>query len=1273
MMSTNQNDFEMIVVKRDGNRENVSFDKILTRVKKMGTMFPKCPLRVNYTDLAMKVIEQLYDGINTSEIDELTSQECATLATIHPDYGTLGSRIIISNHQKNTEESFSKVMTKLYEFKDIHGTHHPKISQKIYEIVQNRGDEIDDIIDHERDFLIDYFGFKTLERAYLMKYNGVILERPQHMWLRVSLGIHGDNIEKAKETYDLMSQKYFTHATPTLFNAGTPRPQLSSCYLLAMEDDSIRGIYNTLGDCAMISKWAGGIGLHIHNVRASGTHIRGTNGTSNGLVPMLRVFNNTARYVDQCVTPETIIYTTHGPKQISEVIVGETEIFNLKGGSEVVENVLEHPYEGEIYNIETTHSLFNLKITGEHPVYAIQYSTVKRSQPEWVEAKDLTTNSYIGFRIPSYFKDINSITEDDCYFYGLMIDSCISTNFSIKDTFIFEKNSKQLEFAENYLNNKYVKYTIKDIEEHPNKCMLSWNRSIEIPIKYSDLYNSNSKRINYRWLNLPNNKTKHIIKAILDTHIQEDDSYINIEKTNKLVLEDYKYLLLKHGILTEGTPLTYNKFQLNVPMTEEVINIIDTHSSQSIQPTWIKRDNFLFTPVKYIKKESYTGVLYDLQMKNEHNYMIHNGIVHNGGGKRNGSFAMYLEPWHADIFEFLELKKNHGDEEAKARDLFYALWIPDLFMKRVQENGNWTLMCPDKCPGLSDAYGDDFEELYSKYEMDGKGNQTVSARKLWFSILDSQIETGTPYMLYKDAVNKKTNQQNLGTIKSSNLCAEISEYSNHEETAVCNLSSIGLPMFIEDNPNVIELRNIEYDEDEPPAVVYTKSGCGYCVAAKLLLKMRNIPFKTILLDDESERLGFYERNGVTSMPQIFIQGNHIGGYTELDAFLRPAFNFQKLGEISKVITRNLNKIIDVNFYPTDKTRRSNLRHRPIGIGVQGLADVFAKMNLPFDCEESKKLNREIFETIYFFSLQSSMEISKERNDFIVEKILPYINFESKSFNYSLCSLGEITRLCDEIGFNEYDMEGVLKIHNDDISPSTTPYILNHYGAYSSFRGSPASKGVLQFDMWNAKPSTELDYNWDNLKELIQTNGIRNSLLIAPMPTASTSQILGNNECFEPFTSNLYTRGTNAGEFIIINKHLIQELVLLGLWNTELKNKIILHKGSVQSIPEIPKVIREKYKIAWEIQMKCLIDMARERGAFICQNQSMNLWMENPDYNRMTSMHFYGWKSGLKTGMYYLRTKAKAAAQQFTIDPSNPENVIVQNNGQEEEGCVMCSG
>jgi ribonucleoside-diphosphate reductase alpha chain len=752
----------MQVVKRDGRRETVKFDKITARIQNL------CyGLDANYVDpilVARKVIDGLYDGVTTTELDNLAAETAAALTSTHPDYAILAARVAVSNLHKTTNESFYNTIKQLYTYLDPKtGENASLIHKDVFEVIQANAARLDAAVDYTRDFDYDYFGFKTLERSYLLKTEGKVVERPQHMIMRVAVGIHSNNIDAAIETYNLMSERWFTHATPTLFNAGTPKPQLSSCFLLTMKDDSIDGIYDTLKQCAKISQSAGGIGLAIHNIRATGSYIKGTNGTSNGIIPMLKVFNDTARYVDQ------------------------------------------------------------------------------------------------------------------------------------------------------------------------------------------------------------------------------------------------------------------------------------------------------------------------------------------GGGKRKGAFAIYLEPWHADVFEFLELKKNTGAEEMRARDLFYALWISDLFMKRVQDNDVWSLFDPNEAPGLDNTYGEDFERLYEKYEREGKFRKQVKAQDLWFKILEAQIEAGVPYMLYKDSANRKSNQKNLGVIRSSNLCTEIMEYTSPDEVAVCNLASLALPKYIKDGK----------------------------------------------------------------------------------------FDHQRLYDVTKVATRNLNRIIDINYYPVEEARRSNMRHRPIGLGVQGLADTFVMLRMPFDSPEARQLNKEIFETIYFAAMTSSMEEAEK------------------------------------------------------------------YGHYETYQGSPVSQGIFQYDMWGVTPSTRWD--WTALKQEVRKHGVRNSLLVAPMPTASTSQILGNNECFEPFTSNLYKRRVLSGEFIVVNKHLLKDLVAIGMWNDEMKDKLIMSNGSVQGIDEVPEHLQELYKTAWEISQKSLIDMSADRGAYICQSQSLNVFMTAPNFAKISSMHFYAWKAGLKTGMYYLRTPAATEAIKFTVD------------------------
>jgi len=802
----------MHVIKRNTLCEDVSFDKVLNRLKNLSS-----DLNINVYELAQKVCSRIYDGVNTCELDELAAYLSSSMSIDNPDYSVLASRIIISNHQKNTSPSFSETIQILYNNKDIHGEDSPLVSDELYEIVNNNKEKLNNYIDYQRDFLFDYFGFKTLERAYLIKINKKIIERPQHLWMRVAIGIHGNDIKDVLETYDLMSKKYFTHATPTLFNSGTRRPQLSSCFLCSVNDDSISGIYDSLKEMALISKYAGGIGIHIHQVRSKGSHIRGTNGTSNGIIPMLRVFNNTARYVDQA-------------------------------------------------------------------------------------------------------------------------------------------------------------------------------------------------------------------------------------------------------------------------------------------------------------------------------------------GKRLGSIAVYLETWHSDIEAFLELKKNHGSEEERCRDLFLALWVSDLFMKRVKENKKWSLMCPDKCRGLSDVYGDEFEKLYEKYENEEKYTKQINAQDLWFKILEAQIEQGVPYILYKDAANNKSNQKNIGTIKSSNLCAEVLIHSSPEETGVCNLASICLPTYINDNQ----------------------------------------------------------------------------------------FNFEKLHSVVKTIVKNLNKVIDINFYPIEKGRVSNLRHRPIGIGVQGLADVFMILEYPFESKEASKLNNEIFETIYHAAVEASMELAKKRGK-IIDDIL---NNNS------------------DLDINKY----VNEFENDIIKTK-------YKGAYSSFEGSPISQGLFQFDLWKENPSDR--YDWELLRNDIKEYGIRNSLLLSPMPTASTSQIMGFNESFEPITNNIYQRKTLSGEFIVINKYLIKKLIDKGLWNKEMKDTIILYEGSVQNIKEIDQDLKDLYKTSWEIKQKKIIDMSADRGKYICQTQSLNIFMEEPDFQKLSSMHFYGHSKGLKTGSYYLRTKPKAKTQQFTIDPDFAKRKM-RCADENADSCELCS-
>jgi ribonucleotide reductase alpha subunit len=1124
---------DLHVTKRDGSKEIVAFDKILNRLKKIGKerIAGVENLKINYTTLAMKVIDQLYDGIHTTQIDELSAEQCASMASTHPDYNVLAGRIVVSNHHKNTSDSFSKTMDALYTHRDNNGHLSPMISADAYFLSQKYAETLDAMCVYERDYLIDYFGFKTLERSYLLRVQKRPIERPQHMWLRVSLGIHGEDLERVRETYEHMSQKYFTHATPTLFNSGTPHQQLSSCYLIAMENDSIEGIYNTLKDCALISKWAGGIGMHIHNIRASGSYIRGTGGSSNGIAPMLRVFNNTAKYVDQCLTPDSILYTTRGPIPIAHAVAGITRVFNREGTSETIANVLEHVYEGEIREIQLANRVSRMRITPEHLIMGLSVyrpeqdaETLKNEldagliQFDWIEAKHITVGDYVAHAIPgdSCVVDFAELTEDVCRIYGQMLLSIYlpdegnpddyhgSGAFSPQKNFYLRDTPENIQTVIHFMTRHCIQYATCKIGK---TAFLYWAKTVNLPFKATDFWcpHTNRVQIGERWLFLPQAK----IAAILDGLTANPEHPIH-------ALPQTVFLRLRAGIAGPGEFVYENK---------------------------------LLIPVQHISTAEYKGIVYDLQMTHQHNYLVEHGIVHNGGGKRNGSFAIYLEPWHADIELFLQMRKNHGDEELKARDLFYALWIPDLFMERIKTGGTWTLFCPDECPGLAEVYGDDFVALYTKYEASGRGRKTMPARDLWFQVLDAQMETGTPYILYKDACNRKSNQKNLGTIKSSNLCTEVIQYSDNTQTAVCNLASLALPMFV--------------DQD-------TKT-----------------------------------------------------------------FDYAKLHAVTKVVINNLNRVIDVNFYPTEKTQTSNFLHRPVGLGVQGLADVFMMLDLAFQSDNAKEINRLIFETIYHAAIEKSNEIAIDRH---------------RQYHRRFVSLQAVGAIDNDEVFTEAELTKLPE---------------KWCGAYSSFAGSPASEGILQFDMWNVQPSDR--YDWDKLRESVKAYGIRNSLLMAPMPTASTSQILGFNECIEPITSNIYSRRTIAGEFIMANKYLMNDLMRLNLWNERIKNNIIANNGSIQQIETIPPEIREKYRTVWEIPMRHVIDMAADRGAYICQSQSLNLWLEDPNYNTLTSMHFYSWNKGLKTGIYYLRRRGKHQAQQFTIEP---EKKTQEND--DHEICEMCS-
>lgn len=1218
----------MRVLKRDNTYEDVSLDKVQKRIS------VQCEgLDVSGIEIAQKVCSRIHDGVKTSTLDDEAARLCAQLITKHPDYGIVAARIAISNHHKKTSPSFSETMSLLYAATDAQGQPNPLISEELWNIVQMHKDKLNSVIDYDRDYGYDYFGFKTLERSYLLKVDGRMVERPQHMIMRVALGIHGWDLKEAIETYELMSRRYFTHATPTLFNAGTPRCQLASCFLMGI-DDSISGMYKGLGDCAQISKYAGGIGIHIQDIRPTGSYIRGTNGSSTGIVPMLRVFNAAGRHVNQCFRGDTIVYGKAGAKQMQDVIVGD-KLVTIDGSMKPVLEIARSNINKEILKIRTKYSLEPVYVTKEHQIYAItgqsmtnNYSEIfgrlekKLCAPQYKSAGQLTEADYVGYSIPAEIIDYNE-SADFFRFYGILLgdaghvakrkncnSNCVEFEISLdggrggghakNDTF---------GFACEFLTQRGVPFTTDKTGD--SVYQIRWVQNTQLlNITYDDLYNQNEneklkqKRLLPKYLNLPFEKTYALLKGIFETdgHACGHDNCdeISFHNTSKELIYAVRYLLLRIGVLSSGyiknVHAAADAYVLRIPKHA----ILKAVFGDAFKPTnhfnFFRYYNMLWSRIQSIEHEVFEGYVYDFNMEDNHNYLTDMGIVHNSG-KRNGSIAVYIEPWHADIEHFIELRKNSGNNEERCHDLFTALWIPDLFMKRVEANEEWSLMCPDECPGLTTAYGDDFEKLYVAYEEAGKYKKKLKAQAIFYAIMRSQIETGTPYMLYKDAVNKKTNQKNIGTIKSSNLCSEICEYSDDTETAVCNLASIGLPTFV----------------------------------------------KAAAAD-----------TGTAT----------------------PAFDFAELHRVTQVITRNLNKVIDRTFYPTPETKKSNLRHRPIGIGVQGLANTYVLMRLPFESPEACELNRKIFATIYHAALTASVIIAKRRHEYREE--------------LAAADAGKGDPIFDT------RREFLLKYLN--MIPEEESITGDYSGAYSTFAGSPASQGLLQFDLWGAAPDT-VDglLDWDSLKAEIVKYGLRNSLLLAPMPTATTSQILGFNESFEAFTSNIYQRQTLAGEFTIINKHLIADLLKIGLWNPQIKDKILSGGGSIQNIKEIPEDIRALYKTVWEIRQKIVIDQSADRGIYVCQSQSLNIHVEDADFAKMNNIHFYGWKKGLKTGMYYLRTRPKAKISAFTLAPPaapalySSSNVFPQLGGggdgsssvaaeepifacsRDNPSCEMCSG
>jgi ribonucleoside-diphosphate reductase alpha subunit len=1498
----------MQVQKRNSEFEEVSFDKVKNRLKLLCNNLTIDPIII-----AQKVCSQIFNGIKTSELDELSAQICMSLMTENIEYGELGSRVIISNSHKNTSPSFSETMFNLYNNTDINDYHYPLISEEVYNIIINNKDKFNSIIDYNRDYNFDFFSYKTLEKAYLLKINGKISERIQDLFLRVSIGLHKHDIKSAIDSYNFMSNKYFTHATPTLFHGGTPKSQYLSCFikgtplltinngikniedikigdqvithlgncktvsqlhtnnlinrkllnitcdltpiitttnnhkfwsilnsnnelkpdwneisslqkndyiaipnykgelenynidnynivvntdfskflgiwysigsfitennqiiglqfkttntlnhilyycsnlinkifnfnsnfnidiinniavlevynntiieifqklfinlysnifkwtnnliysflggllsnnknfycntniylvktfyhlfrtrgilvklkqshilefmynkhiineillnttdttdniksqfidytknilvfneqifikiniieeyigeshefvynigvdddnsyeingivakncfLLGMED-SVSGIYKTLSDCSQISKWAGGIGIHISNIRSKGAIINGTNGIASGLIPMLRVFNDSSRHINQCILPDIIVYSKNGFKKMEDITTKDF-LITKDGSFKKVNKIFINEKNEEILNIKVQHSIDNFKCTYNHDIMVIKHLKIthkkmidrlnrKISNIEFIQASELTTNHYMGFPIPIYENDIENFTEDNARMYGILAgDGCISHNiksYSHRFQINLNKNSKKdtLNFVLNYLDNNNIHYWENQEDEY---CWTYNKESIKkLNIDENMLYDENrEKKINTEFLYLPKTKIAMILKGLLET-----DGCINkrgeiyFTSTSKNLIYSVKYMLLRLGILSStntidkiGQIMSYNKnnrpiisrklsYNLRIPRVKLLkdMNIVIKNYPVTTKVIYFRYNNILWSRVKDIKKTQYEGKVYDFNMIDNHNYLTESGLVHNSG-KRNGSFAMYLEPHHPDILDFLEIRKNHGNEDERARDLFTAVWVSDLFMEKVDKDQDWCLFDPNECPNLNNVYGDEYKQLYAKYEQDGKARKVLKARIIWKAINTSQIETGTPYIGFKDAVNKKNNLSSYDTIKSSNLCIEVNLPSDEHEYACCCLASICLPKFIEDGE----------------------------------------------------------------------------------------FKFNKLIDVCKTVVNNLNKVIDDNYYPVPETKKSNMLHRPLGIGIQGLSDVFSILKMPFDSPEAKQFNITIFETLYYGCIVASMELAKRDG--------PYITYTKEN------ALKHKNTFIEYFGENV----GMRKLNN--------------------LKDSPISQGLFQFDLWNTKPTDR--YNWDELRQNIKQYGIRNSVLTALMPTASTSQIMGNNEAFEPVTSNIYVRRTIAGDFIVVNKHLIKDLTELNLWSTEIKDLIIANQGSIQKITNIPDNIKLLYKTVWEIKQKVIIDMAADRGPYICQTQSMNLFFEEPTFQLLTSALFYAWKKGLKSGSYYIRSKPNITAQQFTIS----DDIInkMKFSDYQNEVCESCS-
>jgi ribonucleotide reductase alpha subunit len=1257
----------MYVVKRTGEKEEVSFDKCLKRIQKLSK-----DLKINPMEVSQLIITQIYDGVQTNKLDELAAEICAAKTTIHPDYGRLASRIIISNHHKNTSPSYSEVVQVLWDNKDVHGTPSPLVNEALYKMVMDNKEKINATLDYERDFNYDYFGFKTLERAYLLRIGSRIIERPQHMLMRVALGIHKDDLKEALKAYKMMAEGFFTHATPTLFNMGTRREQASSCFLMTIDDDSIDGIYKTLADCAKISKYSGGIGVAIHKIRAKGSQIRGTNGTGDGIVPMLKVFNETARYVNQsgrragsfaCFAADTEVLTINeGVKKIQDVKIGDLVVTHKNRVKPVIQTHKNPLGDRKIYKliVEKNKEIY---VTGNHKFWSFYTKILKNNKLSlgWnsveelknlmenkqtqrqacyisipsgndiiytenysinvyeyeniiagdkdMKLQDIDTNKVRtvskstdikGRNNISYSKPVNkiwNITED----FANLIGIWLGDGHIRKD----KKNGYVLGigFTVHDINNEEINY-IKQVCEQVFGCKIASSsqknrNTIKIEVNshligsiFMELFGSGfaGKKLPNMVFSWPKKLINNLIAGLITTdgHIRKNCS-MGLNLSNHTLMNQIYHLCRNNGMDVSLTKshmakgLTCNHYCMSIPMNKDIIT--KTHkiyNDDRVQRCLDKKNN----DDKFLKIISITETdrndeyVYTLGVQDDHSYTVEGLLAEN----------CYLEPWHADIEDFLKMRLNTGIEEERARDLFYSLWVSDLFMRRVEADADWTLMCPDKCPGLYLKYGREFEELYIQYEKEGRGNKVVKARKIWEMFLQAQIETGMPYLGFKDAINEKNNQKNLGTIQCSNLCHEICEYTSKDEIAVCNLASVALPKFV-----------------------------------------------------------------------------------EKDAEGKPTYNFEKFREVVKQVIKNLNKVIDYNYYPVKEAENSNRKNRPIGAGVQGLSDTFAMMKMAFDSPEARALNRKIFENLYFAALEASMELARKRKKY-VQEYKRLLKLGSNSTGTGELTAEDVARLA-ELKKTHWIIDEELKL------PA------QYAGAYSSFVGSPLSEGKLQFDMWGVKPSPEMEAEWAQLRADVLKHGARNSLLIALMPTASSSQILGWNECFEPFTNNIYTRKTLAGTFVVVNKYLINDLLELGLWTPAMKDRIILADGSVQGINEIPQEIRERYKTVWEMSQRVIIDMSADRSAFICQTSSMNLFVKSPTFKTLNAMHFYSWQKKLKTGCYYLRSQAKTAAQKFSVDlekVKTDEKEKKQIEGKkeaqiepkieekQEPECLMCS-